>query len=229
MIGSAVARLRGELGRTRLLAVSKTRSADEVREAFEAGQRAFGENHVQEIREKFDPAANPLAAGGQVSCEMIGHLQTNKVRQAVRLCSRIDSVDSLRLARAIDAEARAQGKVMPVLVELNTCGEESKSGIPTEEEAREAVQAIALLPNLRLEGFMTIGPVECMGDKAVWERKTRDCFARLRAFRDEMRSRYPQLDLFELSMGMSADWRIAVEEGSTQVRLGTAVFGERRR
>lgn len=229
MISEAVVRLRRELGPVRLMAVSKTRSADEIREAFEAGQMLFGENRVQEVRGKFDLLSNPLVAAGRIRCEMIGHLQTNKVRQAVRLCSRIDSVDSARLALAIDSEARAQGKVMPVLVELNTCGELSKSGFATEEEAAEAVRSIAGLANLRLEGFMTIGPVGCIGDKAVWERATRESFARLRAFRDEMRRIHPDLDLFELSMGMSADWRIAVEEGSTMVRIGSLVFGERRR
>lgn len=225
MIRDAILALREELGPVKLMAVSKTRTLEEVGSAFAAGQLLFGENHVQEIVSKFDPALNPFA--GEVSCEMIGHLQRNKVRSAVQFCSRIDSVDSLELARRIDSEAAKAGKTMPVLMELNTSGESAKTGFQSQEEAMIAIQAISQLKNLRLEGFLTVGPVLCQVGTPLWEKLTRQSFIELRNFMEKAKAAFPSLPLSELSMGMTHDYRIAAEEGSTMVRIGTAIFGER--
>ena len=225
MICDVISQLRSELGNVKLMAVSKTRALSEVQMAFDCGQRLFGENHVQEIEAKFDPDANPFASS--VQCEMIGHLQKNKVRAAVRLSSRIDSVDSLALARKIDSEAASLGKVMPILIELNTSGEDAKTGFASEEEAAAAIDEIILMNNIRIEGFLTVGPVLCTVGTSQWESKTHQSFASLRAFRDRMQSSHSELDLSELSMGMTHDWKIAVSEGSTMVRIGTLIFGER--
>ncbi|NLY07744.1 MAG: YggS family pyridoxal phosphate-dependent enzyme [Spirochaetales bacterium] len=226
MICDIIEQLKSELKNgVKLMAVSKTRTLDEVRAAFECGQTLFGENHVQELVAKFDPQTNPLASS--LRCEMIGHLQRNKVRQAVRLASRIDSVDSLQLALKIDNEAALQGKVMPVLIEVNTSGEDSKSGFLDLAKAEDAIGRISLLNNIEIEGFLTVGPVLCTVGTAQWEKKTHESFAMLREFQNRMLKSFPESKMNELSMGMTHDWRIAVEEGSTMVRIGTLIFGER--
>lgn len=201
-----------------LMAVSKTHSYDAVLDAYEAGQRVFGENRVQEIAEKF-PLLPERPEG--MLLHLIGHLQSNKVKKVVPLVDAIDSVDSFRLAGLISRTAQACGKVMPVLLEFNTSGEESKSGFSSEEELYSAIEAISLLPGVKLRGLMTIGPLE--GDMEA----VRDAFRRLRMLRDECRRRFPAQDFSVLSMGMSSDYPVAVEEGSTVVRLGTILFGRR--
>lgn len=225
MIGNVIERLMRQLGGVKLMAVSKTRTLDEIKEAYACGQTLFGENHVQEMEAKFDPQKDSFAS--LVQCEMIGHLQSNKVKRAVALASRIDSVDSLELARKIDGEAQRQGKVMRILLELNCSGEVSKTGFASEEEAERAIAEIVRMPGLKLEGFMTMGPVLCTIGTPEWTAMTHQAFSRLRAFRNDMQARYPHMELYELSMGMTNDWKIAVAEGSTMVRIGTMIFGER--
>ena len=223
MIADVIESLKKQLGAVSLMAVSKTRTLDEVRRAVECGQRLFGENHVQEIEAKFAPGAGLPSF---VRCEMIGHLQSNKVRKAVMYASRIDSVDSVGLALKISDEALRQGKVMPVLLEVNCSGEDAKTGF-SPDTILSAADGIRRLPGIRIEGFMTVGPVLCTVGTETWKQKTRSAFRDLRAIRDEAVKKWPGDNMCELSMGMSHDWEIAVEEGSTMVRIGTMIFGER--
>ncbi|AEC01677.1 YggS family pyridoxal phosphate-dependent enzyme [Parasphaerochaeta coccoides] len=201
-----------------LMAVSKTRPYETILEAYEAGQRIFGENRVQEIVDKFPlPSERPTG----MRLHLIGHLQSNKVRKVVPLVDAIDSVHSLRLAGQISCVAMERGRVMPILLEYNTSGESSKSGFTTEDDLFSAVEAISSLGGVKIRGLMTIGPLE--GD----EDAVRRAFRRLRSLRDECIKRFPSQDFSVLSMGMSSDYPVAVEEGSTLVRLGTTLFGQR--
>lgn len=215
--------LRAELGAERLMAVSKTRSFEEVKCAYDLGQRLFGENHVQEIVQKFSDKT--LIAEARV--ELIGHLQSNKVKKAVLLCDRIDSVDSLKLATLIDKEAKALGKIMPILIEVNESGEDAKSGFESEQAAFDAIKEISKLNNIRIEGFMTIGPVLCEVGSSLWEEKTRSAFRRLKEFSIKCQNAFAGVCFKELSMGMTHDYKIAIKEGSTMVRVGTLIFGKR--
>lgn len=201
-----------------LVAVTKTIPAPLVAQAYGLGMTIFGENHVQEARAK--RAELPLEGA---RWELIGHLQTNKVAPALDLFDRIQSVDSLRLAQALDARAAALGRVVPILLEVNVAGETSKSGFAPDDLFTVA-RAIAALPHLRPEGLMTIAPLADAPERA------RPVFARLRALRDGLRRELPigtDGGWPELSMGMSDDFEVAVEEGATLVRLGRALFGER--
>lgn len=203
-----------------LIAVSKTVPASLVAEARELGVTTFGENRVQEARAK----RAELSLEG-VRWELIGHLQTNKVALALDLFDRIQSIDSLRLAQALEARAAALGRVVPILLEVNVAGEASKSGFAS-AELFEAARAVVALPHLHAEGLMTVAPLAPSAESA------RPVFARLRALRDELQSALPigtDGGWRELSMGMSDDFEVAVEEGATLVRLGRALFGERPR
>lgn len=202
-----------------LMAVSKTFPAERIREAYAAGQRLFGENRVQEFAEK----ATALRDLSGADWHMIGHLQSNKAAAAVNLFGAVDSVDSLRLARKLDAAARQAGKMLAVLVEVNVGGEAVKSGVaPASGELEEILQGAAELEHLEIRGLMTIPPFTGDAEGA------RPYFRRLRELRDEILSRrLSRVRMEVLSMGMSHDFEVAVEEGSTCVRLGTAVFGER--
>ena len=215
-----------------LMAVSKTMPADRIREAFEAGQRLFGENRVQEFQAKHAElsAASPTVASAAVcnvfeidraEFHLIGHLQSNKAAKAVELFHSVDSVDSLRLAERLDAAAAKLGKTLRVLAEVNVGGEQEKSGIaPDSPELLEILRAASRLRNLEFRGLMTIPPFTENPEGA------RPYFRRLRELRDRL-SAETGIALPELSMGMSHDFEIAVEEGSTCVRIGTAIFGER--
>lgn len=192
-----------------LVAVTKTIDTPAIEEAFHAGVRHFGENRVQEAAPKIERLATIRP---ELTWHMVGHLQTNKAKTAADIFDIIQSVDSLRLAEALSGRSQRR---LPVLVEVNVGGEESKSGLPP-SELEEAVEHIARLPNLRVDGLMTIAP---------WvedAEEVRPVFRRLRQIRDA-------LGLRHLSMGMSGDFEVAIEEGATMVRIGQAIFGERRR
>jgi len=195
-----------------LLAVSKTQPADVIREAMRAGLILFGENKVQEARGKIEEL-------GRGTWHLIGHLQTNKAREAVRLFDSIDSVDRLDLAGEINHRAEALGKIQNVLLQVNIAGESAKFGCPP-DAARALAEAMNDLPHLCLRGLMTIPPFSPEPEKS------RPHFAGLLTLRDKIETD-TGLRLPQLSMGMSGDFAVAIEEGSTCVRIGTALFGER--
>jgi pyridoxal phosphate enzyme (YggS family) len=190
-----------------LVGVSKTVDAARIRAAVAAGLPALGENRVQEARGKVAELGRP------VPWHLVGHLQTNKVREALDLFDVVHSVDRIDLARELDRRARARGKRVDALVQVNVVAEPTKSGWPP-EAVETAVEAVAALAGVRLRGLMTIPPaVERPEDARGWFRTLR-----------KLAERH---GLTELSMGMSADFEIAVEEGATMVRVGTAIFGPR--
>jgi PLP dependent protein len=202
-----------------LMAVSKTFAAERVREAYRAGLRVFGENRVQEFAGK----AEALADLEDAEWHMIGHLQTNKALRAVELFTAIDSVDSLRLAEKLNSSAGQLGKKLSVLIEINVGGEAAKSGTPLESpELEKLLLAAPQLEHLEFRGLMTIPPFSDDPQQA------RPYFGKLRQLREQILSRrLPKASMEVLSMGMSHDFEIAIEEGSTCVRVGTAIFGER--
>jgi pyridoxal phosphate enzyme (YggS family) len=202
----------------RLVAVSKTFGLDAIRAAIDAGQRDFGENRVQEALPKIDALS---AEHPDLRWHLIGHLQTNKARKAGRPFDAIHSVDSLDLLRRLD-EAAAEGRRRPqILVQVDLAGEATKFGAPP-DEATAIVRAAASLEAARLVGLMTLPPFY---DDPV---AARPIFARLRAFRDELvAGGVPAAQLAELSMGMSHDYEVAIAEGATIVRVGSAIFGAR--
>jgi pyridoxal phosphate enzyme (YggS family) len=197
-----------------LLAVSKTQPAAAIEEAVSAGQIFFGESKVQEAKAKI-----PISPG-KARWHFIGHLQTNKVRDTVELFETIQSVDSLNLAREISKRCEQAAKQMPVLLEVNVAGESSKFGYPPEKLLAE-LKELKSLPRLTLQGLMTVPPYVTDPEKA------RPHFRQLRELKSECEEilGYP---LPHLSMGMSGDFEIAIEEGATIVRVGTALFGERK-
>ena len=215
----AIRQIKNNIGSARLMAVSKTRSTEEIMEAYNAGLRLFGENHVQEIVAKFQQRPKDM------ELHMIGHLQSNKVSKVVPLVDMIESVDSLSLLSKIDNAASRFNKVMDVLLEYNTSNEEAKSGFVTKEELFECLEASKGMKNIRIRGLMTVGPVDCPVEKK--EELTDRAFKDLVLLRDECRLRYPEMDFGVLSMGMSSDYMIGVRNGSTEVRIGTAIFGPR--
>jgi pyridoxal phosphate enzyme (YggS family) len=192
-----------------LIAVSKTVEPEGVEAALAAGQTLFGESKIQEARAKI-----PLVSG-RAHWHMIGHLQTNKARDAVALFEVIHSVDSVKLAVELNKWAERAGKTQAILLEVNVSGEASKFGLKP-EDLKSTVAEINRLARLETQGLMTIAPYLEEAEKA------RPCFRRLRELRDA-------LGLRELSMGMTHDVEVAIEEGATMVRIGTAIFGERRR
>jgi hypothetical protein len=190
-----------------LVGVSKTVDLDRIRQAVTAGVPALGENRVQEARKKI------AALGRPVPWHLIGHLQTNKVRDALELFDLIHSLDRLELARECDRRARLRGRPAPVLLQVNVVGEATKGGFAP-DQVGEALDAVAALDHLRLRGLMTIPPpVERAEEARGWFRTLA-----------QLGKRY---GLGELSMGMSADFEVAIEEGATMVRVGTAIFGPR--
>ena len=199
-----------------LLPVSKTKSYDAIMSVYSEGARVFGENRVQEVERKF-PAPGERPEGMKVY--LIGQLQRNKVKKAVSLFDRIESVDSIALLEAIDMRSAELNKTMDVLLEYNSSGEDAKSGFRNEEDLVSALSRSLEMKNVRVLGLMTVGPLTDDEDeirKAF--RRTRELFDRCR----EISS------LTVLSMGMSADYEIAISEGSTEVRIGSAIFGERK-
>ena len=207
----------GRSGRdVQLVAVSKTVPAARVEEAIEAGLHTFGENRVQEFLQKREE----LRLEG-VGVHLIGHLQTNKVERIVGLVDRIESVDSLRVAQAIDAASRKRGIVTEVLVEVNIGGEEAKSGAAP-EETEELLCRMAEMQGLRVRGLMTVPPI------ADTERERRGYFSRMKKLFVDIRDKnIDNIHMDVLSMGMSGDYVQAIREGSTEVRIGSALFGSR--
>jgi hypothetical protein len=206
-IAEACRRVGRDPAQVLLIGVSKTVDVERVRAAVEAGLAALGENRVQEARDKI------AALGRPVPWHLIGSLQTNKARDAVKLFDWIHSVDRLELARELDRRARTAGRVADSLVEVNVGEEPQKAGVAP-GELKRLLDALRELPGLRVRGLMAIPPA------AEDPEASRPHFRRLRELRDE-------LGLEHLSMGMSADYPVAVEEGATMVRVGTAIFGPR--
>ena len=199
----------------KLVAVSKMVGVDAIHEAIASGVTIFGESYIQEARLKVPQITGP------VRWDFIGHLQRNKVRHAVGLFGMIHSVDSLALAQEMDRTAMQSGKRMRVLVEVNLSGEKAKSGIDS-AGAGNLVREMASLPHLSLEGLMTMPPYSDDPENS------RPYFRALRNLRDSLNEESGGgLALQQLSMGMSSDFEVAIEEGATLVRIGTAIFGER--
>ena len=214
-MAAACERAGREPGEVTLIAVSKTKPVSMLMEAYDAGTRVFGENKVQEILEKLPQMPEDCVF------HMIGHLQTNKVHQVVGKVSMIHSVDSLRLAEKIEKESEKKGIVSDILLEVNAAREESKFGFFL-EETEEAVKAIAALPHVRVKGLMTIAPnVENAEDN-------RKVFQDLYQLYVDIKSK--NIDngtMSVLSMGMTGDYEVAIEEGATMIRVGTGIFGSR--
>jgi PLP dependent protein len=204
-----------------LIAVSKTHPAERIREAYEAGLRLFGENRVQEFAGK----AGSLTDLAGAEWHMIGHLQTNKAAKAAELFGAVDSVDSVKLAEKLDSAARSRGRKLSVLIEINVGGEDAKSGVaPGSRELEELLLVASRFEALDFRGLMTVPPFTNDPEGA------RPYFRKLRELRDAISSRkLPNIGADVLSMGMSHDFEIAIAEGSTCVRVGTAIFGERKK
>ena len=198
-----------------LVAVSKTKPVETLQEAYDQGVRVFGENKVQEIREKYE------ALPKDIEWHMIGHLQTNKVKYIVDKVRLIHSVDSLRLAEVIEKEAEKQNRIMDILLEVNVAEEESKFGLKT-EEVLPLAEKIAELSHIRLRGLMTIAPF------VENPEKNRTIFANLhKLYVDIKEKNIDNGTVSILSMGMTNDYETAIEEGATMVRIGTGIFGAR--
>jgi pyridoxal phosphate enzyme (YggS family) len=202
-----------------LMAVTKTHSPERIREAHAAALRLFGENRVQEFAGK----AGALADLGGAEWHMIGHLQANKARKSAELFNAVDSVDSLKLAEKLDSAARTLNKKLRVLIEINVGGEAAKSGLtPDSRDLEDLLRAASRFEALEFHGLMTVPPFT--GDPEG----ARPYFRKLRDLRDATAARkLPAIGMDGLSMGMSHDFEVAIEEGSTCVRVGTAIFGER--
>jgi PLP dependent protein len=213
----AAGRTRGEV---ELMAVSKTFPAEAIIEAASLGLTLFGENRVQEWASKA-AALDPKRKGAE-RCHLIGHLQSNKAARAVELFDGVDSLDSVRLAERLNDAAGKCGKRLPVLIEIKLSPEDTKSGL--DPESAEMAQLLERLPdfaNLQARGLMTIAPWGAPKDA------TRACFRALRNCRDRWAAAHLRLDLSVLSMGMSGDFPLAIAEGATRIRVGTALFGKR--
>lgn len=199
-----------------LMAVSKTHPYEAVMEAYGQGARLFGENRVQEAEAKFpEPAQRPE----DMRLCLIGHLQRNKAKRALEVFDRIDSVDSIALMDELEKRLAQLGRSFPILFELCSSGEEQKTGFADEDALMEAVAHLEACPHLILCGLMTVGPLDGGGEG------TRKAFRRTKALYDRLVAQ--GLELSVLSMGMSGDWTLAIEEGSSEVRIGTAIFGAR--
>jgi len=228
-IAAAAERAGRHPSEVQLVAVSKTVEPARVIAAYDLGLRVFGENRVEEAEEKIPAVRAELARQGREppSWHMIGHLQSRKSGRALELFDLIHAVDSVRLAERLSRQAREAGKQVPALLELNISGEESKYGFPAELAGSVAAQAPALfaavaeilaLPGLDVRGLMTMAPIVPTPEGA------RPYFRRLHEWREALRDRFPTHSWPELSMGMTDDFEVAVEEGATMVRIGRAIF-----
>jgi pyridoxal phosphate enzyme (YggS family) len=234
-IAHACARSGRNLSEVTLVAVSKTCPAEIVAEAYRLGLRDFGENRVEEAREKIPNAKYQISNStsdlrlqtSELRWHLVGHLQSRKAAEAVALFDVIHSVDSVKLANKLSRLCIEAGRMMPILLECNVSGEASKYGFPAATAADKArwiadVEAIlAEGSGVRVEGLMTVAPIVSQAQDA------RPVFRALRQLRDELASRFPQTNWRHLSMGMTDDFEIAIEEGATLVRVGRAIFGER--
>lgn len=212
-IAEAAMKVGRAAGEIELVAIAKTHPAEKVREAIEAGQTLFGESRVQEARAKIPELPSNLR------WHFVGHLQKNKIRHALPLFEMIHSVDSLGLAQDINRVANEEGLHPRVLLEVNMAGEGSKFGFSS-EKLRNQMEELLALPRLSILGLMTIPPF------AEEAEESRKYFVQLRELRDRLQMEF-RVDLAQLSMGMTQDFPVAIEEGATLVRVGTAIFGER--
>jgi pyridoxal phosphate enzyme (YggS family) len=216
-IGAAAARTGRSPEDIRLMAVTKTFPLEYIETARRAGLTLFGENRVQEAQEKYQsPDEDP-----ELELHLIGHLQRNKAKTAASLFRCVQSIDKLETAEALNRHCADLGRRMDILLELNTSGEGTKFGFADAEQLWWTCGRIARLELLRIRGVMTVGPFTTDQDRM------RRSFASLRECRDGLHSRYPELSLDILSMGMSGDFEIAIEEGATMIRVGTVLFGPR--
>jgi pyridoxal phosphate enzyme (YggS family) len=200
----------------RLLAVTKTFPFSYIDVARDAGLTLFGENRVQEAQGKYES----LVSSG-IELHLIGHLQRNKAKIAASLFHCVQSIDKLQTAEALNRHCAEQDRKMEILLEFNTSGEDTKFGFQEEKELDEACENIARLDHLRIRGLMTVGPFTTDRDRV------RRAFARLKTMYQGLQDRYPELALDTLSMGMSSDFEVAIEEGANLIRLGTVLFGSR--
>ena len=218
-IAAAASRVGRNPDEVTLMGVSKTFPVESIREAYTAGLRVFGENRVQE----FSAKATALLDLSDSEWHLIGHLQTNKAAKAVELFDAVDSVDSVRAAEKLNSIADGANKILPVLIEINVGGESAKSGVALgSDELELLLQGAPRWGNLTIRGLMTVPPYteDPEGSRAY--------FRQLRQIRDGIAARgLPKIGMAVLSMGMSHDFEVAIEEGSTCVRVGTAIFGER--
>lgn len=199
----------------KLIAVSKTKPVSMIEEALEEGILDFGENKPQEIREKYGVLPK------EIRWHMIGHLQRNKIKYIIDKASMIHSIDSERLAEAVEAEAAKHNLVMPILVEVNIAREESKYGL-MEEETLPFIEKVSCFPHLRIEGLMTIAPF------VENPEENRKYFEKLRKLYVDIKSKnIDNVNMCNLSMGMTGDYEVAIEEGATMIRVGTGIFGAR--
>ncbi len=198
-----------------LLAVSKTIDVPRIKEAVECGLTSLGENKVQEIMDKYEPM------GEGVKWHLIGHLQTNKVKYIIDKVELIHSVDSLKLAEEISKRAKAKGITANILLEINAAGEESKFGLKP-EECEEAVREISILDNIKIRGLMTVAPnVENPEENRIYFKQMKQLLVDINA------KKIDNVNMDVLSMGMTGDYEVAIEEGATIVRVGTGIFGAR--
>jgi pyridoxal phosphate enzyme (YggS family) len=218
-IAAAARRAARNLEEITLMGVSKTFPVERIREAYAAGLRVFGENRVQEFAGK----ANALRDLADSEWHLIGHLQTNKAAKATELFDAVDSVDSARMAEKLNASAESAGKTLSVLIEINVGGEQAKSGVAPDSDGLEQIlQGAPRWGSLKIRGLMTVPPY------AEDPEGSRPYFRQLRLIRDSVAARnLPQIGMAVLSMGMSHDFEVAVEERATCVRVGTAIFGKR--
>ena len=224
-IGEACRRAGRARNEVELMAVSKTYPAETILEAAAMGLALFGENRVQEFATKA-PDLNQLRWGSEsrtpIRVHLVGHLQSNKASRAAELFDAVDSLDSVRLAERLNEAARKLGKKIPVLLEVKLSPEETKQGLePEADETAQLLERLQDFENLKTRGLMTIAP---------WgapEEVTRACFRSLREWRDRWAAKHARLKLDVLSMGMSGDFSLAIAEGATRIRIGTAIFGRR--
>jgi len=198
-----------------LVGAAKTRTPEEIHEAVEAGLKIIGENYVQEAERAFQ------VVGNRAKWHMIGHLQSNKAKKAVKVFDMIETVDSMKLAREIDKSCAKIGKVLPILIEINSGEESQKAGVMP-EEVIPLIQEMSALEHVKIMGLMTMGPFTGDPEDArPYFVKTREIFERLKAMN------LPNVEMKYLSMGMSNSYKVALEEGANMVRIGTKIFGER--
>lgn len=216
-IADACARAGRDADSVRLLPVSKTVDEARLRLAYDIGCRELGENKVQEARRK----AQSMADLAHLRWSVIGHLQTNKCKYVARFASEFQALDSVRVAEALDRRLELEGRELDVLIQVNTSDEDAKYGLPP-DQVSGFVRQLPRFPRLRVRGLMTLALF------SADEERVRPCFARLRHLRDRLRDQLPAgVEMDALSMGMSGDFEIAIEEGATVVRVGQAIFGAR--
>lgn len=214
-IAKACARAGRDRSEVTLIAVSKTKPVEMLQEIYDEGVRTFGENKVQEICEKYEQLPS------DIKWHMIGHLQRNKVKQVIDKAALIHSVDSYRLAQEISVQAQKKNICMPILVEVNIAQEESKFGISADDTV-QLVEEIAALPNLEIKGLMTIAPF------VTDPEENRTYFRQIKQLSVDIKNKnIDNVSMDVLSMGMTGDYEVAIEEGATMVRVGTGIFGAR--